>query len=69
MAQEQFITAVLPEHSRSMTDRYLEAEEKELEKYTIITTGEAKYIKSTAKANTDAVLSQQEYAGMVSQLS
>ncbi|CEP18481.1 hypothetical protein [Parasitella parasitica] len=64
MAQEQFISAVLPQHSRSVADRYLEAEEKELEKYTIITTGEAKNIKSVAKANTDADLLQLEYIGM-----
>ncbi|KAI8642003.1 hypothetical protein BD408DRAFT_345036 [Parasitella parasitica] len=65
MAQEQFISAVLPQHSRSVTDQYLEAEAKELEKYTIITKGEAKNIRSVAKANADAVLLQPEYIGMV----
>ncbi|CAO0791294.1 unnamed protein product [Mucor circinelloides] len=64
MAQEQFIAAVLPQHSRSVTDRYLEAEEKELEKYTIITTGEARQIKEIAKANADAIYHQEEYIGM-----
>ncbi|KAL9550250.1 hypothetical protein MBANPS3_004816 [Mucor bainieri] len=64
MAQEQFITAVLPQHSRSVTDRYMEAEAKELEKYTIITSGEAKQIKAIAKANADAVFLQEEHVGM-----
>ncbi|GAN01008.1 RNA polymerase iii subunit rpc82 [Mucor ambiguus] len=64
MAQEQFIAAVLPQHSRSVTDRYMEAEAKELEKYTIITSGEAKQIKETAKANTDAIYHQEEFVGM-----
>jgi len=67
MAQEQFIVAVLPQHSRSVTDRYMEAEEKELEKYTIITSGDAKHIKEIAKANTDAIYHQEEFVGMVSQ--
>lgn len=66
MAQEQFITAVLPQHSRSVTDRYMEAEAKELEKYTIITSGEAKQIKEIAKANADAIYQQEEFVGMVS---
>ena len=67
MAQEQFIAAVLPQHSRSVTDRYMEAEAKELEKYTIITSGEAKHIKKTAKANADAIYHQEDFVGMVSE--
>lgn len=67
MAQEQFIAAVLPQHSRSVTDRYMEAEAKELEKYTIITSGEAKHIKETAKANADAIYHQEDFVGMVSE--
>jgi DNA-directed RNA polymerase III subunit RPC3 len=65
MAIEQFIIAVLPQHSRSMQDKYFEAEERELEKYTITTAKELQSIKSAAKASVEAVFKQTEFIGMV----
>ncbi|KAI7872650.1 RNA polymerase III subunit RPC82-domain-containing protein [Spinellus fusiger] len=64
MATEQYITAVLPEHSRSAMDRYLAAEEKESEKYTITTSKELQAIKKAALASVEAELGSQEHAGM-----
>lgn len=66
MAIEQFVTAVLPQHSRSIYDRFLDAEEKELEKYTIVSSAqEIKTIKSAAQASVDAVFKNIEHIGMV----
>jgi hypothetical protein len=65
MAIEQFITAVLPQHSRSMQDKYFEAEERELGKYTITTAKELQSIKDAAKASVEEVFKQTEFIGMV----
>jgi DNA-directed RNA polymerase III subunit RPC3 len=68
MAVEQFIVAVLPQHSRSMYDKYLEAEEKEFEKYTIVSSAqEMKIIKSAARAEAEAVFKHVDHIGVVSQ--
>lgn len=65
MAIDQFITAVLPQHSRSMLDRYLEAEEEELAKYTITTSKDLQIIKETAKSNVEAIFQKPEHIGLV----
>lgn len=66
MAIEQFITAVLPQHSRSMYDRYIDAEEKEFEKYTIVSSAHDKRtIRETAQAAVDAQFKVHERIGMV----
>lgn len=66
MAIEQFVTAVLPQHSRSRLDRFLDAEEKELEKYTIVTSAqEIKSVKHAAQATVDAIFKNIEHIGMV----
>ncbi|KAI8081289.1 RNA polymerase III subunit RPC82-domain-containing protein [Halteromyces radiatus] len=64
MANERYITAVLPEHSRSALDRLLEAEEKEAEKYTITTTKELLAIKRAAYDQIQAEFGVNEMAGM-----
>ncbi|KAG0169080.1 RNA polymerase III subunit C82 [Apophysomyces sp. BC1034] len=64
MAAEHFITAVLPEHSRSAIDRFIAAEEKETEKYTITTAKELQAIKRAAQAQVDAEYSMSENIGM-----
>lgn len=67
MAIEQFVVATLPQHSRSVFDRFLEAEEKEYEKYTIVSSAqEMRVIKSAAQAEVDAVFKHVEHIGMVS---
>jgi DNA-directed RNA polymerase III subunit RPC3 len=48
-----------------MQDKYFEAEERELEKYTITTAKELQSIKSAAKASVEAVFKQTEFIGMV----
>ena len=65
LAVAGFITAVLPEHSRSTTDRYLAAEEKEAEKYMIATAKDRQTIKAAALAQIEAETSLQEGIGMV----
>ncbi|CAO3639249.1 unnamed protein product [Mucor hiemalis] len=64
MAIEQFITAVLPQHSRSVFDKFLDAEEKELDKYTIVSTADKRAIKNAAQANVDAIFKDTEHIGM-----
>ncbi|RCI00747.1 RNA polymerase III subunit C82 [Rhizopus stolonifer] len=64
MAMDQFITAVLPQHSRSVMDQFLDAEQKELAKYTITTASDLATIKLTAKNNVQAVFEQNEYIGI-----
>ncbi|KAG2210296.1 hypothetical protein INT47_003281 [Mucor saturninus] len=65
MAIEQFVTAVLPQHSRSVYDRFLDAEEKELEKYTIVSSAqEIRTIKSAAQATVNAIFKNIEHIGM-----
>ncbi|KAI9250410.1 hypothetical protein EDC94DRAFT_637084 [Helicostylum pulchrum] len=65
MAIEQFITAVLPQHSRSMYDRFLDAEEKEFEKYTIVSSAqEKKAIRESAQASVDALFKTSERIGL-----
>ncbi|KAI8051045.1 uncharacterized protein B0P05DRAFT_562718 [Gilbertella persicaria] len=64
MAMDQFITAVLPQHSRSVMDQFLDAEQKELAKYTITTANDLVTIKLTAKNNVQAVFEQNEYIGI-----
>jgi DNA-directed RNA polymerase III subunit RPC3 len=65
MANKRYITAVLPEHSRSALDRLLAAEEKEAEKYTITTTKELQAIKRAAYDQIQAEFNVDEMAGMV----
>lgn len=65
MAIEQFITAVLPQHSRSVLDRFLDEEEKELDKYTIVSTADKRSIRNAAQAQVDAVFKHVEHIGMV----
>lgn len=66
MAIEQFITAVLPQHSRSMYDRFLDAEEKEFEKYTIVSSAQEKrVIRESAQASVDAQFKTSERIGLV----
>ncbi|GAA5815324.1 hypothetical protein MFLAVUS_008830 [Mucor flavus] len=65
MAIEQFITAVLPQHSRSMYDRFLDAEEKEFEKYTIVSSAqEKKAIRESAQASVDSQFKTSERIGL-----
>ncbi|KAI9308579.1 hypothetical protein BJ944DRAFT_156030 [Cunninghamella echinulata] len=64
MAYHKFITAVLPEHSRSAMDRLLQAEEKEAEKYTITTTKELQAIKKAAQAQVEAEINMGDMVGM-----
>ncbi|KAI8329419.1 RNA polymerase III subunit RPC82-domain-containing protein [Chlamydoabsidia padenii] len=64
MANKRYITAVLPEHSRSALDRLLAAEEKEAEKYTITTTKELQAIKRAAFDQVQALFNGDEMAGM-----
>lgn len=65
MAIDEFITASLPQHSRSITDRYIEAEEDEIAKYTITTAKDLHSIKLAAKSNVDAIFEKQEHIGLV----
>jgi hypothetical protein len=66
MAIEQFITAVLPQHSRSIFDRFLDAEEKEFDKYTIVSSAqELRVIKNAAQAHVDAVFKHVDHIGVV----
>lgn len=66
MAIEQFAIAVLPQHSRSVYDRFLDAEEKELEKYTIVSSAqEIRAIKNAAQSTVDAIFKDIEHIGMV----
>ncbi|KAL0089313.1 hypothetical protein J3Q64DRAFT_1808606 [Phycomyces blakesleeanus] len=64
MANEHYIIAVLPEHSRSAVDRYLEAEQKESEKYTITTAKEIQAIKKSALESVEAEYGMLENAGL-----
>ncbi|KAI8148741.1 RNA polymerase III subunit RPC82-domain-containing protein [Fennellomyces sp. T-0311] len=64
MAASGCITAVLPEHTRSSTDRYLAAEEKEAEKYMIATSKDLQAIKKAAQAQIDAETMMAEGIGM-----
>ncbi|KAF7722661.1 RNA polymerase III subunit C82 [Apophysomyces ossiformis] len=64
LAAEHLIMAVMPEHSRSAIDRFLAAEEKESEKYTITTAKELQAIKRAAQAQVDAEYSMNENIGM-----
>ncbi|KAI9491779.1 RNA polymerase III subunit RPC82-domain-containing protein [Zychaea mexicana] len=64
MAAAGCITAVLPEHTRSSTDRYLAAEEKEAEKYMITTAKDLQAIKMAAHAQIEAESSMAEGIGM-----
>lgn len=66
LAMAGLITALLPEHSRSSTDRLLIAQEKEAQKYTITTAKDMKAIKLAAQAQIDAEFSMTEGIGMVS---
>lgn len=65
MAIEQFITAVLPEHSRSIFDKILDAEEKEVDKYTIVSNADKIAIKTAAQAKVDEGRTNTENIGMV----
>lgn len=64
LAMAGLITALLPEHSRSSTDRLLIAQEKEAQKYTITTAKDMKAIKLAAQAQIDAEFSMTEGIGM-----
>ncbi|ORZ10425.1 hypothetical protein BCR42DRAFT_333701 [Absidia repens] len=64
MANKRYITAVLPEHSRSALDRLLAAEEKEAENYTITTAKELQAIKRAAFDRIQAEFGEDEMAGM-----
>ncbi|CAO3581394.1 unnamed protein product [Absidia cylindrospora] len=64
MANKRYITAVLPEHSRSALDRLLAAEEKEAENYTITTAKELQAIKRAAFDHIQAQFGGNEMAGM-----
>lgn len=64
MAIEQFITAVLPEHSRSIFDKILDAEEKEVDKYTIVSNADKIAIKTAAQAKVDEGRTNTENIGM-----
>ncbi|KAI9023741.1 RNA polymerase III subunit RPC82-domain-containing protein [Phycomyces nitens] len=64
MANDHYIVAVLPEHSRSAVDRYLEAEQKETEKYTITTAKELQAIKKSALESVEAEYGMLENAGL-----
>ena len=66
LAMAGLITALLPEHSRSSTDRLLIAQEKEAQKYTITSAKDMKAIKIAAQAQIDAEFSMAEGIGMVS---
>lgn len=66
LAMAGLITALLPEHSRSSTDRLLIAQEKEAQKYTITSAKDMKAIKQAAQAQIDAEYSMTEGIGMVS---
>lgn len=65
LASAGFIKAVLPEHSRSTTDRYLDAREKESQKYTIMTAKDMAAVKAAAQAQVDAEYTLSETLGMV----
>jgi DNA-directed RNA polymerase III subunit RPC3 len=63
LAVHKFIKAVMPEHSRSTIDRFLDATEKESEKYTIMTTKDLQQARSAAKSQLDSEYSD-ELVGM-----
>ena len=65
MAVAGCITAVLPEHTRSSTDRYFAAEEKEAEKYMIATSKDLQAIKKAAQAQIEAEAMMTEGIGLV----
>jgi DNA-directed RNA polymerase III subunit RPC3 len=64
LANQQYIRAVLPEHSRSTMDRFLAATEKETEKYTIMTAKDLQTAKLQARAQIDAEYGDMESVGM-----
>lgn len=64
MAIDQFITAVLPIHSRSSLDMARDIEEELSKKYTIMTAADKKVVKLAAQAQADAVF-EHERIGMV----
>ncbi|KAG1149230.1 hypothetical protein G6F37_004357 [Rhizopus arrhizus] len=63
MAIDQFITAVLPIHSRSSLDMTRDIEEELSKKYTIMTAADKKVIKLAAQAQAEAVF-EHERIGM-----
>lgn len=64
LVTDQYIKAVMPEHSRSTMDLYLAAAEKESEKYMIMTSKDILTVRQTAKAQIDAEYSTKETIGM-----
>ncbi|RCH84620.1 RNA polymerase III subunit C82 [Rhizopus stolonifer] len=64
LVTQKYITAVLPEHSRSVMDRLLDATEKEKEKYTIMTAKDIANAKISAEAHIDALYGSNEIIGM-----
>ncbi|KAI9483412.1 MAG: hypothetical protein EXX96DRAFT_476829 [Benjaminiella poitrasii] len=62
MVIDRFIIPSLPQHSRSITDLYLEAEQEELLKFTLTSksANQTKHIKDLAKANVDALYKQEQ---------
>ena len=66
MALDQFVIAVLPQHSRSVVDQRLEAEEQETAKYTLITAKDQKKIKQQIQSRMEAITKPVEMIGIVS---
>ncbi|KAI8360859.1 RNA polymerase III subunit RPC82-domain-containing protein [Choanephora cucurbitarum] len=64
MALDQFVIAVLPQHSRSIVDQRLEAEEQETAKYTLITAKDQKKIKQQIQSQMEAITKPVEMIGM-----